>query len=347
MSQALEKFSVEELRTILDARRYNRKFDDPVDWSIEKDQDHSSGVFCGIEDTVFTSLPIGQDDMPGISTEVIFSHLHKRQKALYGEDDRTEIVDVISEVHREAARSVAAVIKQNDIVAISDTQSSIGSTSLGVKRALAGKPLCSREPFKEQPSSAIGTAFLVEPNVVATAHHCINEQNIESVRLIFNFEIDSSGLAPSLVDAENIYAATEFMAGDYVEMGADWSLIKLDRPVEGRIPLTLRKNGRVPDSTPLYVIGHPLGLPKKFAGNAQVRINDQDDFFVANLDTFGGNSGSPVFNAQTNDVEGILVRGETDFAPQGDCFASLVCPVGGCRGEDCNRIEPIARIINN
>ena len=58
---------------------------------------------------------------------------------------------------------------------------------------------------------------------------------------------------------------------------------------------------------------------------------------MANLDTYGGNSGSPVFNAQNNKVEGILVRGETDFVSNGQCNVSLVCPSTGCRGEDVTR----------
>ena len=36
-------------------------------------------------------------------------------------------------------------------------------------------------------------------------------------------------------------------------------------------------------------------------------------YFTANLDTYRGNSGSPVFNAITHKVEGVLVRGEQDF----------------------------------
>ena len=94
------------------------------------------------------------------------------------------------------------------------------------------------------------------------------------------------------------------------------------------------------------VIGHPIGLLKKMAGNASVRSNSNPDYFIANLDTFGGNSGSPVFNADTHEVEGILVRGDTDFLPRGNCIASMVCPVQGCRGEDCTRIELIHATLN-
>ena len=65
-------------------------------------------------------------------------------------------------------------------------------------------------------------------------------------------------------------------------------------------------------------------------------------FFVCNLDTYGGNSGSPVFNSSTHELEGILVRGETDFiVTENGCRKSNVCPQNDpnfvCRGEDCTR----------
>ena len=87
------------------------------------------------------------------------------------------------------------------------------------------------------------------------------------------------------------------------------------------------------------VVGYPMGLPVKIAANGQVR-SLESSFFVANLDTYGGNSGSPVFNtlALVNGhlvVEGILVRGEDDFlAISSPCRISKRCPVHGCRGED-------------
>ena len=52
---------------------------------------------------------------------------------------------------------------------------------------------------------------------------------------------------------------------------------------------------------------------RKVAGGAKVRSNNNGVYFVANLDTYGGNSGSAVFNLQTREVEGILVRGENDY----------------------------------
>src|SRR5262249_37357901 len=106
-----------------------------------------------------------------------------------------------------------------------------------------------------------------------------------------------------------------------------------------------RRTGRIGDTQAVHVIGHPSGLPAKFAGGAAVRNNQPNAFFVANLDTYGGNSGSPVFNSDTHVVEGILVRGDADFVQQGACSVSLICPTTGCRGEDCTRTIEFATNI--
>ncbi|MDD5320391.1 MAG: hemopexin repeat-containing protein [Methylococcales bacterium] len=93
------------------------------------------------------------------------------------------------------------------------------------------------------------------------------------------------------------------------------------------------------------MIVHPVGLPTKFGGGATVRDNSPSAFFLANLDTYGGNSGSPVFNSSTHEVEGILVRGETDFVQQDGCNVSLACPNTGCRVKDSMRTTEFAKLI--
>ena len=43
---------------------------------------------------------------------------------------------------------------------------------------------------------------------------------------------------------------------------------------------------------PVYIIGHPVGLPKKLAEGAKVRdVTRKANCFIADLDTFAGNSG--------------------------------------------------------
>ena len=57
---------------------------------------------------------------------------------------------------------------------------------------------------------------------------------------------------------------------------------------------------------------------------------------MATTDTFGGNSGSGVYLADTGEVAGILVRGETDYVLDSNlnCYHVNYCSETGCSGED-------------
>jgi hypothetical protein len=125
--------------------------------------------------------------------------------------------------------------------------------------------------------------------------------------------------------------------------GIDYAIIRLDRPT-GRRSLQVRTEGSVDTNSELVVIGNPSGLPTKVAGGGYIRENDAENFFVTNLDTFYGSSGSPVIDHETGVVEGVLVRGGDDFEfdHQKECFRPLVCKENDCRGEDVLRTTVFA-----
>jgi subtilisin-like proprotein convertase family protein len=151
-----------------------------------------------------------------------------------------------------------------------------------------------------------------------------------------------------VVDAKNIYECKEIIKtiADFQAQN-DLAIIKLDRSVEDREPLKIRTEGEIELGTPLVVIGHPSGLPTKIADSAFVRNNENPNYFVTNLDTFAGNSGSAVFNAETFEVEGILVRGETDyiFDYNEGCRVVNTCSMDKCKGEDVTRITNLKEFL--
>ncbi len=112
--------------------------------------------------------------------------------------------------------------------------------------------------------------------------------------------------------------------------------------------LKYRTEGSPKKGDNIVVIGHPSGLPTKIAGGANIRsVNSV--YFQANLDTYGGNSGSAVFNADTGLLEGILVRGERDYvydSAQGCKVSNVISNTGGS-GEDVTRITNIKELMNN
>jgi V8-like Glu-specific endopeptidase len=178
----------------------------------------------------------------------------------------------------------------------------------------------------------------VAADVIATAGHCVkNAEDLATMRFVFGFRMTNAGTARTSFAADDVYTGTQLLGRQLSNDGTDWALVRLDRAVVGRKAVPFRTAGKIKNKQAVFVIGHPCGLPQKYAPDAEVRDNGAAPFFVANLDTYGGNSGSPVFNAQNNKVEGLLVRGETDFVSTGDCDVSLVCPSTGCRGEDVTR----------
>ena len=98
--------------------------------------------------------------------------------------------------------------------------------------------------------------------------------------------------------------------------GVDCAIVPLKIQAGRKIPPTIRRlplQSAVARNDKLYVIGHPNGLPLKIADHAVVNSDVAESTFQATLDTFHGNSGSPVFNATTHHVVGILTGGAPDF----------------------------------
>lgn len=190
----------------------------------------------------------------------------------------------------------------------------------------------------------------------------------EDIRFVFGFRKDLGGVIPRSVDASQVFRCKQVVKHSLAG-GPDYTVVRLDRKA-ARVPLAIdRGNSGLAENRGLFVIGHPSGLPLKIAGDARVTaagrdvtVNDRmgspvkwvdgGHSFMANLDTFGGNSGSPVFNARTLLVEGILVKGDSDYeadpASPGQRRVSTFTALGGAAnlgegvGEVCTKISQVA-----
>jgi len=280
------------------------------------------------------------DDLSEFADESIVAVLKDSQKAIYGIDDRSEIFQLPAGPDLDDADSVVALFTSANV-----TDNGNGTSTLRTINFGAEHNLCAGERFREQPTGAFCSGFLVAPDIIATAGHCLNSGNVTDVRFAFGFRMRNAATAETVVSNAEIYRGMAIVGRQLIGGGADWALVRIDRNVTNHRIVRIRRTGKIGDGQAVHVIGHPSGLPTKFAGGAVVRDNAQSAFFVANLDTYGGNSGSPVFNSDTHEVEGILVRGETDFVRQGACQVSLVCPTTGCRGEDCTRTTEFSSLV--
>ena len=272
-------------------------------------------------------------DMSQLSSAELARMAQDRQRVIYGVDNRRDLYQVTNPKVRKAAEAVVALVEKDDLVA--DRR---GGWRLKTSSYKEDYKLCSSEAFAAQPLGCFCSGFLVRPDVVATAGHCVTSTaDLGHVRFVFGFRMKNAKSATTVFAPDDVYEGAELLGRHMTAGQADWSLVRLNRAVVGRSPVSFRTAGKIAATQALFVIGHPCGLPLKFADGAAVRDNSPKPFFVANLDTYGGNSGSPVFNAVNYQVEGILVRGENDFVKNGTCNVSLVCPTTGCRGEDVTR----------
>ncbi|MBC97424.1 MAG: peptidase [Halobacteriovoraceae bacterium] len=267
-----------------------------------------------------------------------------QQKVIYGDDNRRDVYEESDTMLLELAKSTAALISTRGLSDDGQGMMKINGRKLGQARNF-----CADEPYGNQIAAANCSGFLVAPNVLVTAGHCVRSlSDCKNYNFVFDFKTTHSGQTEYKVPKSSVYSCKKVVKTVLNNWGdkMDYAVIELDRKVTDRAPLKYRTSGKVANGEDLVVIGHPSGLPTKIADGAYVRNNSQSAYFSANLDTYGGNSGSAVFNSRTGVIEGILVRGETDYARNGSCTVSYRCSNDGCRGEDVTRITNVAEILN-
>lgn len=226
-------------------------------------------------------------------------------RTVYGTDDRVEIASASPE-WQARARSVGLVLESSELKQVDNgfAMDAPPLTSYGV---------CAGEAFAEQPILGQGTGFLIGPDIFVTAGHVI--KNCARSAIVFDVMGEIPAGRDYVAPADNVFFCKEVLSYSLVPNADDYAVIRLDRPVRDRTPLQFRAAGLPKPGAALTLIGHPTGLPMKIAaGDSLVRSASEDSNIVfAQLDSFQGNSGSPVFDRETGLVEGILIDGDNDF----------------------------------
>lgn len=297
-------------------------------------------------------LQAGRLDSSGERTAVYHNLDHIKQavddfnKVIYRYDDRKNFYEVGASAQTAANATVILV----DALAMSSGGN--GSQLLPSKksglctpeqlkeiRGPSGESYQS-EPFSDEPAPGNCSGVKVGRNVIATAAHCVrSEAHCKTIRFVTGFYRTSEASVPDLkVPGARIYSCRKLIDRDFDEHGPDWALVEVDRELVDMPTATLADKQSLKLHDGVTVVGYPMGLPVKIAAGANVRRLEKS-YFVANLDTYGGNSGSAVFDTDAllrNEllVVGLLVRGEDDFVVESPCRVSTRCPAHGCRGED-------------
>lgn len=266
-------------------------------------------------------------------------------EAIYGIDNRQFITSKSPENVKRLSQSVAMIVSRDSLVknflSTKITASFLSDTK--------GINLCSEEKFAAHHSLSSCTGFLVSDDLMVSAGHCfMNESDCSNKIIAFDVYLKNERDDGYKVYSQNIYECSQIVSQKYnADEKIDFAVIKLNRKVAGRKPLKLRNAGSISSDEKVFMIGHPLGMPQVFSKNAKISESSDSHSFKATLNSFEGNSGSPVFNSKTLEVEGILVRGEEDFEedPILKCNRYLVYDQID-KAEGINRIEDILPLIN-
>lgn len=265
-----------------------------------------------------------------------------RKRAIYSNvslDDRIEAEQLTARIKHPKLEQISKAVKATAALVLSTSL-----TRAGAMYRLQLQPyrennvrLCQGETFAEQRIASRCTVFLVAPSLVATAGHCIRDVDINEAApnrgkfsIVFGFET-RRGVERTDYEPDEVFTIARLI--ERYQQGAanalrDYAVLELDRPVPSRIAQPLRLAERaglsIDANTRLGVIGHPSGLAKKVSGfhnesRSQAMETGEGFSFRAQLNTFKGNSGSPViFYNDPDVVAGILVQGEEDFIQQSD-----------------------------
>ena len=140
-----------------------------------------------------------------------------------------------------------------------------------------------------------GTAFLVKPDTLLTAHHNLwmRDKPADEVEVIFDYQRSVEGF-----DLESVLCSPEphSFVGDAKD---DWAMFKLKEPQTTR-PLAPLSDKKANIGDRVAIIQHPNGMPKQVAlhHNLVTFVNDARIQYLT--DTNPGSSGSPVFDSHWN-----------------------------------------------
>ena len=304
-----------------------------------------SGSNSGLKEQIITEIPLPVPAPQPMSLP---------PKSIYGDDDRLDYYQVDAAM-KERADSVVSFWESAKVTEAGD------KAKLKVVTFGDAATLCPGEKFAKQPYGAgsFCSGALVGEDIVMTAGHCItDEAKCADTKLVFGYALKKSGDYPRSVPLGDVYSCKSIIKRSHddshglvsrmfsVAPVPDFALIKLDRKVTDRKPLPIHRKAKPVKGDKVFVIGYPVGLPLKVAGKAKVRDASLWNSFTADLDTFAGNSGSPVFNADTNLIEGILVSGDKDFNISPDnCRVASIVPQNGGSGEIITKISALEKFI--
>ncbi|MBL7812540.1 MAG: ankyrin repeat domain-containing protein [Bacteroidetes bacterium] len=234
-----------------------------------------------------------------------------KTRGSWGHDNRSEAL--YKWEYRDYSRATATAVSSSQI-----NGSTIKCSTLGerLKRKFGNYPLDKGVRFTDQPAPGFCTGYLIAPDILVTAGHCIDDPSkLSETVWIFDFDKSvayNSGTKSITIPTSNQFRGVEILDRKNDGIGLpDYCFIRLDRKT-GRKPYFFRTGGSLSYKAKVAMVGSPYGLPLKVSDSGVVTNSTIGKYFWHDLDAFGGNSGGPVFNAD-GWIEGHEVFGSPDY----------------------------------
>jgi V8-like Glu-specific endopeptidase len=275
---------------------------------------------------------------------LLFASLaHASPNVVYGKDDRVDLFHVTNPIYQKAARASAAMMANYKVEKEVDGMIQIQTLPYGPTCRL-----CSDERFYKQSIAANCSGFLVAKDLIVTAGHCMTSPDFCSkYSWVFDFQVTSDDQSEYQISKDRVYRCKEIVeAKQDTGDSLDYAVIRLDREVTDRQPVSWRKDSNTKAGEKIVLAGYPNGLPLKLAEGLIQETNP--NYYRANTDSFVLNSGSLIFNAVTGQAEGILVGGMHDytFDNAASCFRVFkLDDVYGAGAERVTRIQRLSHLL--
>jgi V8-like Glu-specific endopeptidase len=284
----------------------------------------------------------------------LFSFDKLNTEAIYSKDDREFVSIKSSPLIKKLSQSIAIIVNNEDLTKINSSTFKINKKS-EIGDAPDSLNICKSEKFSSNLTINGCTGFLIGDKILVSAGHCfMSDSDCQSKSIIFDDLIINEKTNSVISLKKNIFKCSKVISSEFdFDAKKDFSIIELDRSTK-RSYLSLNNNQenlKLNDS--VFMIGHPLGNALMYSKNSAVTENELNStIFKSAINSFEGNSGSPVFNATTNKVEGILVYGEEDFQFDNKLQCNrlktydITKTIDKSRSESVFKIENITKMIN-
>jgi V8-like Glu-specific endopeptidase len=267
------------------------------------------------------------------------------EELVYGKDDRQDVYShPNARLQQLAKQSSVAILDQDSVDLSNPSKATFDVASLG-----EAEGLCKDQRFRSDPTAAYCSGTLIDDDLVLTAGHCITSRaDCARARLVFKY-YRASARRLETVTEEDVFSCTSIVVRLENDDGPDYEVIRLDRPATPRFsPAPVRfAASPLPLGAALASIGCPSGIPVKIDAGGKVREprGNHLDYFVASTDTFSGSSGSGIFDLATYSLAGILVRGDDDYVPRGNCAVVNTCGDNECLGESATYVRQAIKAL--